>query len=105
MSMETYTLELSEDTEGNELVAELYDIDGLIEATERISYDDFALSPDSEEREAPERTRQTTADVTALDIQLTRTEGAFEVRVLGDREELIAERITDEEWGLARSDA
>jgi hypothetical protein len=41
--------------------------------------------------------------VTALDIQLTRTEGAFEVRVLGDREELIAEQVTDAEWGLARN--
>jgi hypothetical protein len=103
MSMETYTLELSEDTEGNELIAELYDIDGLVEASERVAYDDFALSAESEERDSPERTRQTTADVTALDIQLTRTEGAFEVRVLGDREELIAERVTDAEWGLARN--
>jgi hypothetical protein len=103
MSMETYTLELSEDTEGNELIAELYDIDGLVEASERVAYDDFALSSGSDERDTPERTRQTTADVTALDIQLTRTEGAFEVRVLGDREELIAERVTDAEWGLARN--
>ncbi len=98
MSMETYTLELSEDTEG-ELVAELYDIDGLIEASERLAYEDYALSPDR--GDAPERTWDTTADVTALDIQLTRVGDAFEVRVLGDREELIAERITDEEWGLA----
>jgi hypothetical protein len=105
MSMETYTLELSEDTEGNELVAELYDIDGLIEASERAVYDDFALSPDSEERDTSERTRQTTADVMALDIQVTRTDGVFEIRVLGNREELITERITDEEWGLTRSDA
>ena len=101
MSMETYTLELSEGPEGNELMAQLYDIDGLIEASERVPYEDYALSPDDEEREAPEQTWKTTADVTALDIQLTRVEGAFEVRVLGDREELIAERITDEEWGLA----
>jgi hypothetical protein len=104
MSMETYTLELSEDTAGNELVAELYDIDGLIEATERVAYEDFALSPDHTEREPSERTWKTTADVTALDIQMTRVGDAFEVRVLGDREELIAERITDEEWGLVRSD-
>ena len=55
------------------------------------------LSPDSAEREAPERTRTTTADVTPLALQLTRTEGAFAVGVLGDREELVAERITDEE--------
>lgn len=102
MSMETYTLELSENGESNELVAELYDIDGLIEATERVAYDDFSLSPDDEERETAERTRKTTADVTALDIQMTRVGDAFEVRVLGDREELIAERITDEEWRLAQ---
>lgn len=101
MSMETYTLELSEDTEGNELVAELYDIDGLIEKSERIAYDDFALAP-SEDRDTPERTQQTTADVTTLDIQVTRVGEAFQVRVLGDREELLAERITDEEWGLTQ---
>lgn len=63
----------------------------------------FSLSPDNEERDTPEQTWKTTADVTALDIQLTRVGDAFEVRVLGDREELIAERITDEEWGLARN--
>lgn len=98
--METYTLELSEDAEVDELLARLYDIDGLIEASERVAYEDFALSPDRTEGEAPERTREVTVDVTTLDLQLTRVEGAFEARVLGDGEE----RITDEEWGLARSE-
>ena len=35
-----------------------------------------------------------------LDVQITRVEGAFEVRLLGDREELVAERIADADWGL-----
>lgn len=103
MPMESYTLTVSEDAEAGEMTAELYDIDGLIEATERVAYDDYGLSPEDTGREAPERTQKTTTDVTVLDIQLTRTDGAFAVRVLGDREEVLTERIADEDWGLVRN--
>lgn len=68
MSMETYTLEVSEDAHANEMLAKLYDSEGLIEASERVVYEDFALSPDSENRETPSRTRETTNDVAVLNV-------------------------------------
>ena len=97
--METYRMEVSEDPEAEELLVDVYNIDDIIEATERVPYDEYALASTTDESPDP-RTAEATADVMTLDVQIMRVEGAFEVRLLGDREELVAERIADADWGL-----
>lgn len=92
MSMETYRLEVSENTDADELLVDVYNEAGLVEVAERVPYAEYAL--DSMD-ETDARSTETTADVTTLDVQVTRTDDAFEVRLLGDREELAAERIAD----------
>jgi hypothetical protein len=97
--METYRMKVSEDEEAAELLVDVYNIDEVIETTERVPYDEYALTSTTESSPDPRET-EATADVAILDVQITRVEGAFEVRLLGDREELAAERIADADWGL-----
>lgn len=99
MSMETYRMVISEDPEAEELLVDVYDIDGLIEVSERIPYAEYALASTSDEPPEP-REAKATADVMTLEVQVVRLEGTFEVRLLGDNEELTAERIADTDWGL-----
>jgi hypothetical protein len=103
MSMETYRMEISENPDADELLVDVYNIDGLIEASERIVYDEYALTSTTEEASEP-RTAKATIDAIAIDVQVMRTEDAFEVRLLGDREEAAVERIADADWGLANAE-
>lgn len=100
--METYRMEVSENAEADELLVDVYNGDELVEVAERVPYAEYALTStnggSAESHEA--RSTEATADVTTLDVQITRVEGAFEVRLLGDREELVSERVTDADWGL-----
>lgn len=102
MSMETYRMEISENPAADELLVDVYDIDGLIEVSERIPYEDYALTSTTDESPEP-RVAKATADVMALDVQVTRAGEAFAVRLLGDREELAAERVSDADWGLTNT--
>jgi len=104
MSMETYRMVITEDEAAEELLVDVYNIDDVIEATERVPYEEYALTSTTES--SPDaRETDTTADVTILDVQVTRVEEAFEVRLLGDREELAVERIADADWGLTNTEA
>lgn len=103
MSMETYRMEVSENTDADELLVDVYNIDGLIEVAERVPYAEYALTSEADADET--RSTEATADVTTLDIQVTRADNAFEIRLLGDGEQLAAERIADADWGLTNADA
>lgn len=103
MSMETYRMEVSENAEADELLVDVYNVDGLIEIAERVPYAEYALTSTNGES-AQSREAEATADVTTLDVQVTRVEGAFEVRLLGDGEDLVSERVTDADWGLTDTD-
>ena len=104
MSMETYRIVISEDEAAEELLVDVYNIDDIIEATERIPYEEYALTSTTESSPDPRET-DATADATILDVQVTRVEEAFEIRLLGDREELAVERIADADWGLTNTEA
>ncbi|WP_345781488.1 hypothetical protein [Natrononativus amylolyticus] len=96
--MKTYRLELRDTTDG--IDADLLDEDGLVETSTRIAYEDHGLEPAGDREEPSSTDREVTADVTTLDVQYERDGDGFTVRVLGDREELVTERVEDEEWGL-----
>ncbi|MXV63690.1 hypothetical protein GS429_16810 [Natronorubrum sp. JWXQ-INN-674] len=99
MTMETYRLEVRE-TETNGIGADVYGPDDLIEASTRVSYDDYDLDPPGSRDDAPAYTEEVTTDVMTLDLQYERDDGGFEFRLLGDRDELARVRIDDEEWDL-----
>lgn len=103
--METYRLEVSENTDADELLVDVYNEARLIEVAERVPYAEYALASTDQADETGTRSTETTADVTTLNVQVTRAENAFEVRLLGDREELAAERVADADWGLMSADA
>ena len=97
--METYRLIVGEDATEEGFSVNLYNDDGTVVVGERISYDEFDVKP--EDRSIDERRHKLSTDVTDLDIQVERNDGAFEFRVLGDRRELFAERVGDSDRGLA----
>lgn len=100
MSIETYRLEVDETETGDGIDVDLYDEDDLIEASTRVSYDDYDIEPD-DDRDSPDSiVREVTTDVTTVDLQYERDDAGFRVRVLGDRDELVTERIDDEDWEL-----
>ncbi len=101
MSTETYTLQIAEDETHEGIRADLYDEDGLVEKSTRISYGDHGLTAMRDDWEPKPIEREVTADVTTLDLQHTRQQGEFEFRLLGDRDELHSERIADSDWKIA----
>lgn len=102
MPLETYRLEVRESETGEGIDVDLYGDDDLIEASARASYENFDLEP-QKDRTSPLLEREVTADVTTTDVQFERDGSGFSVRVLGDREELLVERIEDDEWDLERA--
>lgn len=98
MTIETYRLEVR-DADGEGLDADVYGSDDVIEASTRVAYDDYDLEPVADHDPEP-RVREVTADVTTLDLQIERDAAGFSVRVLGDRDDLVTERVDDEDWGL-----
>lgn len=99
MTIETYRLEVRE-VEDNGIDVDVYDEDDLVEASTRIPYDDYDLDPADGREDPSPIVREVTADVTTLDVQYERDDGGFSVRVLGDRDELLTERVDDESWDL-----
>jgi hypothetical protein len=69
-----------------------------------VPYEEYALTSTTDKSPDPRET-DATADATILDVQVTRVEEAFEIRPLGDREELAVERIADSDWGLTDTEA
>lgn len=101
MSTESFTLSVRENSEDGELIAELRTEEGLIAATERITYEDFSMAASESGRDDPDpRETEVTTDATTLDIRIDRGPAAFEVRVLGDTGVLARERVEDGDWGL-----
>ncbi|SFB75638.1 hypothetical protein SAMN05444422_101767 [Halobiforma haloterrestris] len=99
MSLETYRLEVRE-IEAGGIDADVYGDDDLIVESTHVGYDEHDVEqPDSRE-EYPAESTEITADVTTLDLQVTRLDGGFSFRLLGDRDELTSLRVDDEEWGL-----
>lgn len=98
MSLETYRLEVRE-TENGGIDADVYGEDGIVEASTRVAYEEYGLDSSSSSETEPV-TESVTADVTSLDLQTERDDAGFAFRLLGDRDELAAVRIEDEEWDL-----
>lgn len=99
MTMETYRLEVRE-TDASGIDADVYGGDDLIEESTHVSYDDFDFEVPEGREEPPAKSEEITADVMTVDLQIQRDGGGFTVRLLGDRDELTAVRIDDEEWNL-----
>lgn len=100
MSLETYTLEVAEDETHEGITADVYGEDGLVEASTRVTYSDHSLVADRDDWEPEPRRTAVDADVLRIDLQVERGDGRFEFRLLGDRDELARERVTDDDWRL-----
>lgn len=101
MPMQTYRLEVDETETGNGIDVDLYDEDDLVEASTRVAYGDHGLEPDDDRSSPDPIVREVTTDVMSVDLQYERDDAGFRFRVFGDRDELVTERVEDEEWGLS----
>ncbi|WP_255193449.1 hypothetical protein [Natronobeatus ordinarius] len=99
MSMETFRLEVHESDGSTGIDADVYDRDNLIRTSARVAYDDHGLESVGDGTQS-RIVRETTADVTTLDLQYERDDAGFAFRLLGDRDELLSVRVEDETWGL-----
>ncbi|EMA39499.1 hypothetical protein [Halobiforma nitratireducens] len=99
MSLETYRLEVRE-IEAGGIDADVYDDDDLIVESTHVQYDDHEIHPPDSRDANPTDSTEVTADVTTLDLQVTRVGRGFSFRLLGDRDELASVRVDDEEWDL-----
>ena len=102
MPMETFRLEVREADSGEGIDADVYDGDELIRTAARVVYDDHGLESVGDGAQS-RIVRETTADVTTLDLQYERDDAGFAFRLLGDRDELLAVRVEDEAWDLERA--
>jgi hypothetical protein len=94
MTMETYRVDIRENRETDELIAEVYNSEDVITATERVSYTGDAAA---REGDVPTTVSgEFTADTMVLDVQITDFDGSFEIRVVGDDGELFTERFPGE---------
>jgi hypothetical protein len=96
MTMETYHVEIRANGETDELVAEVYNNEDVVEATDRVSYTDDAFSATREGSTLATTTGEFTADTTVLNVMITRFNGGVEVQVVGDDGELFTERVPAE---------
>jgi phosphoenolpyruvate carboxylase len=96
MTMETYQVDIRANRDTDELVAEVYNNEDVVEATDRVSYTDDAFSATREGSTLVTTTGEFTADTTVLDVMITRFNDGFEVRVVGDDRELFTERVPAE---------
>lgn len=101
MALRTYRLVVAETERGEGITADVYNEDGTLAESTRLPYEDFGLTTDREGGDPEDRERSFDADVMTMQLRTQRLDGAFEVSVLGDGEDLHRERVTDEEWGLA----
>lgn len=104
MTMETYTVEITENDNNEGITADVYDADGLVTDSARVTYTDYGLTATRGEGQSDTIEREVTADVTTLNLQFSRENREFEFRLLGDREELLRERISDADWNLTRDE-
>ncbi len=105
MAMETYTLEVEEADNGEGITADVYNIDGEIEESVWVDYENYGLTANRAGDDRPEpRSEKATADVMALDLQIERIDGGFEFRLLGDNEVLVTERVEDGDWDLVSAE-
>lgn len=95
MTMETYRVDIRANGENNELVAEVYNSEDVITASERVSYGGDTIDRDSEGSETT-MTGEFTADTTVLDVRITDFADGYEIRVVGDDGELFTERFPGE---------
>lgn len=96
MPMETYRIDIRDDRETDELIAEVYNSEDIITASERASYTDDIADP---EESAITMSGEFTADTTVLDVRITDFNDGFEVRVVGDDGDLFTERFSPGEIG------
>ena len=96
MSMETYRVDIRANGDTDEIVAEIYNNNDTIEATERAAYTDDEFSATREESALDMTTEEFTVDTTVLDVQITHFEDRFKIRVIGDEGELFTERFPAE---------
>ncbi|WP_254535107.1 hypothetical protein [Halomarina litorea] len=103
MALRTYRLVVAETETGEDITADVYNEEGTLAESARIPYEDHGLTVDREGDAPSEREHTFQADVTTMQLQTQRVDGAFDVSVLGDGETVHSERLTDEEWGLTSS--
>lgn len=96
MSMETYRVDIRANENIDELVAEVYNNNDVIEATERATYTDDEFSATRKGSALDMTTGEFTTDTTVLDVQITTFEDGFEIRVVGVEGDLFTERFPDE---------
>jgi hypothetical protein len=101
MSMETYTVEIAETESHEGISADVYDEDGLVTESLHVAYEDYGVAAVRDDWEPDVVEREVTADVTTLDLQVSRGDDVFEFRLLGDRAELLRERLSDSDLQLA----
>lgn len=104
MSMETYTVEIAETESHEGITADVYDADGLVTESAHVAYADYGVAAVRDDWEPDTIEREVTADVTTLDMQVSRGNDEFAFRLLGDREELLSERLADADLQLAYVD-
>lgn len=93
--METYRVEIRDNRENNELVAEVYNSKDVIAASERASYTGDIADRDPEESVVT-MSGEFTADTTVLDVRITDFEDGYKIRVVGDEGDLFMERFPGE---------
>lgn len=100
MALRTYRMVVAETERGEGITADVYNEDGTLAESTRLPYGDFGLTADREGDAPEEREQSFDADVRTMQLRTQRLDGAFELSVVGDGEDLHRERLTDEEWGL-----
>lgn len=101
MTMETYTLVIEETDTHKGIDADVFNEDGEIAQTTRVTYDDYALTADRDDWSPDPVEGEATADVMRLDLHVERDGWGFQFRLLGDDDELLRERVDDDDWRLA----
>lgn len=102
--METYTLRIAETQNAEGIDADILDSDGLVQESTRVSYEDYGVNANRSDWKPDDVEREITADVTTMNLQVSRSDGTFQFRLLGDRDELHRERIGDDDWRLDRTE-
>lgn len=104
MTMDTYTLVVSETDGGDGITGDVYNEGGTIEKSTFVAYEHYGLAPDRDGGDPDECRREFTADVMAMTLDVTRDDGGFQFRLVGDgSRELATERVEDEEWSLTEA--
>jgi hypothetical protein len=100
VSLETYTLELTETAERDALSADVYGSDGCVVRSTRVRYENHATLGEPDGETPAPLSSEVTADVLSLSLQYEVTDAGVSFHVVGDGDILLTERATPGEWGF-----